>query len=355
MPVERFRPDLERNRNGFGWVFMGVAVVFIALLAWLGIENRRITVTALVLYALLAGLFALGWRLVFKVRYLFEIDGLARTYSFLWDWKPAGSRPLDALGPLKVEKRVRRVGSEGKRRTIVEYVVLTEAHADADLYVEKTAGKARRRMEALGQAWHLPCRSFGGAVRAADELNVPLHDRLRDDASARRPVSLDPEWGVTIEPLSLGYAVVSRRWSLEPLATSVVVIVVTAIVSRIASTEGMLASLRDREDLMGHAFAALFAVLALVFLWILVQGIRDAFFPGRVLVTDRGVSYRFSGMPFREIEEVTSYWPVEVVGDRKSIALCRTFGPGEATDAIAHEIQRLIIEVAEAYPHARAS
>jgi hypothetical protein len=38
-------------------------------------------VTALVLYALLAGLFALGWRLVFKVRYLFEIDGLARTYS----------------------------------------------------------------------------------------------------------------------------------------------------------------------------------------------------------------------------------------------------------------------------------
>jgi hypothetical protein len=72
-------------------------------------------------------------------------------------------------------------------------------------------------------------------------------------------------------------------------------------------------------------------------------------------VTDRGVSYRFSRMPFREIEEVTSQFPVEVVGDRRSLVLGTTFCPPAATEAVAHELQRLIIEVAEANPHARVA
>ena len=355
MPVQRFRPDLEQNRNHFGWFFLGVAVVLIALLVWLEIGHRHVTVTALVLLALLGGLFAVGYRLVFRVRYLFEIDVRERTYALRWDGKPAGSGPLDALGPLGIERRTRRVGSEGKQKTIVEYVVVTAAQRAAELHCEKTAGKARRRMEALAQAWRLPSRSLGGAVRGPDELNVPLHDRLRSDPAARKPAALDQSWGLTIEPLSLGHAIRSRRRSWGPLITSVAGLWCVWIVSRSATSSGIVASLRDPEDLLGHIFAGLFAIMVIALVWMFVRGIRDAFFPGTVLVTDRGVSYRFSRMSFREIEEITSDSPVEIVGDRRSIRLGDTFCPNEASGAVAHEIQRLILEVTEANPHARAA
>jgi hypothetical protein len=126
------------------------------------------------------------------------------------------------------------------------------------------------------------------------------------------------------------------------------------MLSRFAAT-GFLASALHDEDPLGRVLGGLFGVVILVLLWLVLQGVRDTFFPGVVLVTDRGVSYRFSRMPFRDIEEVTSHFPIEVVGDRRSLVLGTTFCPGAATDAVAHELQRLIIEVAEANPHARAS
>jgi len=42
------------------------------------------------------------------------------------------------------------------------------------------------------------------------------------------------------------------------------------------------------------------------------------------------------------------------VGDRHSLKLGETFCSPGATKAVAHELQRLIIEVAEANPHARS-
>jgi hypothetical protein len=355
MTVQRFRPDVERTRRGFGWTFMTVAVALIGGLAWLEIFLGRLTGTAIVLFAVLAGLFTLGYRLAFRVQDLFEIDVQQRTCSVIRGGSRAGSTPLDALGPLEVERRVREVGTEGKRRTITEYVVHAAAHSTVDLYVETTAGKARRRMEALAQAWRLPCRSLGGAVRGPDELDVPLHDRLRDDRAARTPAELRPEWGVRIEPLSLGYAMRSRHRSWRPLGTSAAAVFTGVLIVYQLSSAGVLASALRDEDLFARVLVGLFGVVALVMLGLVAQGVRDTFFPGTVLVTDRGVRYRFSRMPFREIEEITSHFPVEVVGDRRSLALGTTFCPPAATDAVAHELQRLIIEVAEANPHARAA
>jgi hypothetical protein len=355
MTVQRFRPDGERTRRSFGRTFMTIAVALTAGLTWLDIQSGRITGTAIVLFAVLAGLFALGYRLAFKIRDLFEIDVQERTCSVIREGSPAGSGPLDALGPLEVEERVREVGSKGKRRTIVHYVVHAAAHSAVDLYVEKTAGKARGRMEALAQAWRLPCRSLGGTVRGPDELNVPLHDRLREDREARTPAALRPEWGVRVEPLSLGYAMRSTHRSWTPLARSAVAVGTGVLIFTQVSSMGIVSSARHEEDLLARALLGLFGVVALVILWVVAQGVRDTFFPGTVLVTDRGVSYRFSRMPFREIEEITAHFPVEVVADRRSLALGNTFCPPAATGAVAHELQRLIIEVAETYPHARAA
>ena len=58
-------------------------------------------------------------------------------------------------------------------------------------------------------------------------------------------------------------------------------------------------------------------------------------------------------MAFREIEELTATYPIELIGDRRTLTLGETFCRPGAAQTVAHELQRLIIEVAEANPHAR--
>ena len=183
---------------------------------------------------------------------------------------------------------------------------------------------------------------------------MPLHERLRDDAEALKEAPLQPEWGIRIEPLSLGYAMHSTLHSWAPLRTSGVILVVALWALSRSSPSSLLAALREEPDLLQQVFLGLLGVLVLVFLWMLGRGVRDTFFPGTVRVTDRGVTYRGRRMPFRKIEEVIATFPIEVIGDRNSLTLGETFCSPGATKAVAHELQRLIIGVAEANPHARS-
>ena len=354
MAVQRFLGDVDRTRRGAGWIFMAVAAGLAAWIASIEIRAGNVNGTGLVFYVLLGGLAYLGWRLV-QPKDFFEIDVVERTYSVMRHGTKSGAGKLDALGPLEVKERVRVIGTGNNQKTRIEYIVTAAVHSKVDLYSMTTAGKARRKMEALARAWRLPCRSFGGAVRGPDELDVPLHERLRDDPNARRPAELRPEWSVRIEPLSLGYAMHSTVRSWAPLRASAFILVVALFVfSRVFRT-GVMASLPESGDLMGQVLLGLMGVVVLVFLWMVFTGVRDTFFPGTVRVTDRGVSYRWSRMPFRQIEEVTTTFPIELIGDRRSLRLGDTFCSRVAAKAVAHEIQRLIIEVAEANPHARLS
>ena len=79
-------------------------------------------------------------------------------------------------------------------------------------------------------------------------------------------------------------------------------------------------------------------------------GVRDTFFPGTVRITDAGVSYRGRSMRFGQIEEVTATMPIEIVGDRRILTLAETFCPLPATEAVAHELQRLILDAAATSP-----
>jgi hypothetical protein len=353
MAVQRFRSDVDRTRRGMGAIFIAVALVLAGGLVWLEVEAAHVTVTALVLFALLGGLFYLGLRLL-RPKDLFEIDVERRTYTVIRNGSKAGSGSVDALGPLEVRRLVRGRALSADRRTYIEYVVVAAIHSQIDLYSARSAGKARRRMESLGRAWRVPCRSLGGAVRNADQLDTPLHERLRDDAEARREAPLQPEWGVRIEPLSLGYAMHSTLRSWAPLRTSGVILVVALWALSRSSPSSFLAALREEPDLLQQVFLGLMGVLALAFLWMLGRGARDTFFPGTVRVTDRGVTYRGRRMPFGKIEEVIATFPIEVIGDRNSLTLGETFCSPGAAKTVAHELQRLIIEVAEANPHARS-
>jgi hypothetical protein len=350
MAVQRFRSDVDRTRRGAGWIFMALAV---GLAGWLALLAGRVNTTGIVFYALMAGLFYLGLRLT-RPKNLFEIDAERRTYVVIRNGTNAGSGPLDALGPLEVRQQVRNTGTGDTRKTYIEYVVVAAVHSQVDLYSGRTAGKARRKMETMARAWGVPGRSLGGAVRNADQLDMPLHERLRDDADARKESPLQPEWGIRIEPLSLGYAMHSTLRSWAPLRTSGAILAVLLFALFRSSPSTLLAALREQEDLLQQVLLGGMGVVALVFLWLLAQGVRDTFFPGTVRITDRGVSYRFSRMAFRDIEELTATYPIELIGDRRTLILGETFCKPGAVKTVAHELQRLIIEVAEANPHARS-
>jgi len=352
MAVQRVRSDVDRTRLVVGAVFIAIATVLIVWLARAVFQAGRIRVAGLVYLALFGGLFYLGLRLL-RPKDVFDIDVERRTYTVIRNGAKAGAGSLDELGPLEVREYVYRSGINRTGTPLVQYIVSAAIHSQIELCQVRSAGKARRRMEKLARAWGLPSRSLGGDLRKADQLDLPLHERLRDDAEARKESPLRPEWGIRIEPLSLGYAMHSTLRSWTHLASSAGILIVGLYVAARSSPLAAIAEARESHDLFPQILLGGFAVVVLAFLVMVVTGVRDTFFPGTVRITDRGVSYRFSRMAFREIEELTTSHPIELIGDRRSLKLGATFCRPGAAKSVAHELQRLIIEVAEANPHAR--
>ncbi len=347
MPVQRFLPDVERTRRGAGWGLMVIGACALAALAWAAIGAGRATITTLVLLALAATLAAWGIHLAFRRKVVVEVDVGQRTYAVIRNGTRGGSSPLDALGPLVVSKRTRLAAGGERRRSVVEYVVNPGAHSKIDLFILDTPGKARQKMEALARAWRLPCQSYGGDVRAAGALDVPLHERLRKDSAAQVPTPLPSEWGLRIEPLSPGYAIVSTHRSGAPLTPGILILLPIVILLAGSARLDLVSFLREAAgDVLERILAGLLGVVLLAALWKVGQGLRDTFFPGSVRVTGRGVSYRGSSLAFGEIEEVTATVPIEIIGDRRILRLANSFCPPAATTAVAHELQRLIVEVA---------
>jgi hypothetical protein len=319
----------------------------VAALVWRAVTAGRVTVTSLVLLAFAGGLAAWGRRLAFALEEVLEVDLGHRTYVLISDGRRAAAAPLDELGPLVASMRTRRTGLGDSARTVTEYVVKPRAHSKLDLYVAGTAGEARRRMEGLARAWRLPCQSVDGAVRAAEDLDKPLPERLRGSVDAAQPTPLRPEWPLRIEELKPGYALVSTHRSWAPLAEGWTLFVAPLGVLGVARFSGLRTTLQEMGgDALGRVLAGLMGVVLLALLVKLGRGARDTFFPGAVRVTPDGVFYRGSRIAFAEIEEITGGIPIEIVGDRRIVRLAESFCPPEATGAVARELQRLILAVA---------
>ncbi|MFN7976319.1 MAG: hypothetical protein U0166_28960 [Acidobacteriota bacterium] len=228
---------------------------------------------------------------------------------------------------------------------MIEYVVHAAIHEKIDLYVMRTPGQARQRMEVLGRRWRLPCRSLGGDVRRAEDLDRPLHERLRDDAGVRRVTELRPEWRVRLERIGRDHVLSSENRSWGSLVQSVifgaVVLVLTLGRNSIATIHELLA---EGGDVVQNVLSSLLVVVILVLIWYLWQGVRDALWPGAVRVGSEGVRYRWSRMRLEQIEEVAAAGTIEIVGDRKIIELSPSFCPVGARTAVARELERLIVE-----------
>ncbi len=169
--------------------------------------------------------------------------------------------------------------------------------------------------------------------------------------SKETPQPLSPEWGVRIESRAPGYAMISTHRSWAPLQLSGIVLVLALFPLGGSTYYGLTTSLWN-GDLMAWILGALMGVVVLTLVGFAGLGVLDTFFPGTVHITERGVSYRGRRMTFRQIEEVTATNPIEIVGDRRILRLAETFCPPGAVAAVAHELQRLIVEVALSAPDA---
>ena len=343
MPVERCFPDIARSRRTARWVFTTIAALPTAWAAWRFLTTGRADITMIVFVTPPAA-FAL-WATLRMQRdaAVIDVDVELRTYSVVRNGKPCGSGSLDELGPLSMHLR-RRKTEDG---TTIEYVVVPAKHGDISLWEVQSAEEAREKMEALARAWRLPSQSLGGAVRAADAVDQPLHPRLRGDRAATVAAPLQPEWGLRIEPIFRGQAIVSTHRSWTPMIEAGILALGTLVLLAVGGYKGVLSVYRGAiEDPLDRVLLALMAAAALSLAWRLLRGALDTLVPGAVRVTERGVSYRWTRIAFSDIEEVTSAPGVEVVGDRRKLALPASFCPREADHALAHEIQRLILEIA---------
>jgi len=348
MAIQRFLGDIDRTRRGAGALFGTFGLVVLSLVVWASATFARVTGTTVTFFLVGAGLLAIGLRLILHRTGVFEIDAEARTYAVL----QKGQRwagPLADLAPLEVAKRTRVVGTGSKRRTVEEYVVRAAEHSDIDLYCEDSPGRARQRLERLGKAWRLACKSYGGGVREAEELDQPLHERLRGEV--RPPTPLRPEWQVRVEKFEDGYAIVSSRrvyWLLVQPVMLLGLLLAFAYAGHSGSWVSFhefRAAIGPQGDMLSNVLLGLLGVVVLVVLWNVGQGALDALLPGRLRVTSGGVSYRLRRMRFAKLEEVVGSAHIELVGDRRVIALPMSFCPGEAVEPVAREIERLVVEV----------
>ena len=289
---------------------------------------------------------AWGLRLILIRDDAVEVDLDKRTYVLTRDGRPSAARALDELGPLVTYAR----GRNGRRGN--EYAVKSSAVSDLAFFVAGTPEKARRQMEDLARRWRLSCQSIDGTVRAAQDLDKPLHERLRGSAP-EEPASLRPEWNLRIDELRPGYALVSTNRSFAPFAEGASIFVgllgALGLGSVVALPSTVRDTVRERGDEFGKVLLGLAGVVLVVVVFQIGRALRDALLPGALRVTPDGVSYRGRRLAFDEIEEVTSSVPLEILGDRRKLRLSASFCPAEARGAAVAEIQRLILAVA---PHA---
>ncbi|MFA6956986.1 MAG: hypothetical protein WC538_14050 [Thermoanaerobaculia bacterium] len=350
MNIERVLTDDARSRRGCGWLILICGGLVAGGMIFAMVIQRLVTAPGIVILVLLLGGIALGVRFALKPGDYLEVDLDARTYVHVRDHERRPSRPLNALGTLVVSERMRTVRTKNGTKTVTEYAVHPEGKIDLDFRVVKSAGEARLILETLARRWRLPSAAWGGDVRQPDQLDMPLHERLRGSEKHRSEAPMEPTWNLRVEPLSPGYAIVSshRDWSAV-LASSILGIPLSIAIVLFARGELWSSIFRQGErDPLALVIGAIMAVLSLGFVGWELKLLRDTLAPGTIRITPDGVSYRGRTMRFEEIEEVIGGDSIEIVGDRRLLKLAPTFCAAAAVPSLCHEVERMIIEVGNA-------
>ncbi len=347
MNKERVLTDEARSRRGCGWFFIIASGALVVAVLGGMLALRSVGIGSIVFLLVLLGVVALGVRLAFKPSDYIDVDLDARTFVHVREHERRGERPLDSIGTLVVSQRTRTVRTKNGTRTVTEYAVHPEGRTDLDFRVVSKPGAARVSLESLARRWQLPSVAWGGDVRQPDQLDIPLHERLRSSEEHRRPMELRPEWNLRVETLSPGYAIVSSHRAWNSLTGAAIGLVVLVIAGVTMARNGIFTSILEAAEasLPDMVFGSLFVIAMLAFaVWSLLQ-LRDVFLPGTIRITPEGVSYRGRRMRFAEIEEVISELSIAFVGDRRLLTVPPTFCPLEALPTLRHELERMIVEL----------
>src|SRR5262245_33982324 len=218
---ERFITIDQRERRRVGWLVAIVGVFVIALLVVSAVNAASPNVPALSLFGLAFVAAAVwGLRRAFETQTFIEVHPTARTCVVTERGKRGDVRALESLAPLTVSLRPiagRRspysaapaygsFSGTGRRSSPTPtYVIHPAGRRDLALFEFRTPDQARHKLEALAAAWNVTSQAYGGEVRSAETLDTMLHQRLAADSGVSRPMALEPQCGLNVEPLSPGY------------------------------------------------------------------------------------------------------------------------------------------------------
>jgi len=344
----RFLLRPETARRAFGRIFIMVGTVLLivsGLIFWHGSGPAAGGFTALALAATLT-FFAVR---LLRPRYFIEVDQIARSVSFVEEARLQRKFALPDLGPLEISHRTMTIRRKYGNQVIHIYDVRSGTHRDIIFMEFPTETRARRFAESMARTLNLPVQSLGREVRSPDQLDVPLHVRLRGDSAVLTPAIRPPNSDLDVVNLSPGYEIRTRYRVRKPLFLALAAGVLPAIVFPwLAAQYDLFSRLRagqlDGGDWMLLGIAAACFVPALIGV---AQGVRDAFAPGTIVVTPEEVQYRQKRIPIESIEEIDGFpeRTPRLITDRGVIEISRHFCREADRSYLHHELRRFVVEM----------
>lgn len=345
----RFLLRPETARRAFARVFMMMGTVLLIVSGLFIWREGGPGPGALIAAALGSTLIFFATRL-FRSRFFIDVDERARSVSFIEEGRLQRQFTLPELGPLEISHRVMTMRrKDGSQRTIDIYDVRSGRHRDVIFREFPSERKARRFAESMARTLNLPVQSLSGEIRGAGELDAPLYVRLRGDSAASTPAIRPADSDLDVVNLSPGYEITTRYRSRRPLLWALAAGVIPALVfSWLGSRFGVLSRLREGR-IEGDDWL-LIGMTVVCFVPVLIgvaRGAREAFAPGRIVVTPEEVRYRRIRVPIEAIEEIDGFpeRTPRLVTDRGILEISRYFCNEADRSFLHHELRRCVVEM----------
>ena len=356
-PRERFPLREEERRRacagsacliaGIGAAVLAAAYVSVRLTAAGPVlpEYLRLILPAAVPILLV---FGAGLFVRLRPRHFVEVDPLRGMVTVFRNGEVQRRVPLSGIGPLR-HSREERVVKRGKEDvTVTLHVARSSSLRELCLHASEDEAATRRVLESRAKAWNLPYLTATRETRSPEELDVPIHERLADDAAARTP--LPPKAGSRLAVTWTGSGFEITTAYAPPFSWKKLLPLFLLPFGLVAAKFYVFVDLFDTEQpAIYRLFLALVALLmfstAPLIAWKRWLRIHR---PPVIRISAAGFEFRGRTIPLRSIEDVARAPGAvcRVVSDERIVEVEGDFCEPSERDWLRHEIRRLVIELA---------